>query len=482
MKSIRQILIWIILLYLSFIVKGQWLSMAVNIGIDSLFNDNQLPIKLIRTFNWFCVFQIINIAFNSIFWDYIFSKRIDNKTPVLLKYISSTLLFIAFVSIVVTQVFHHSISGFLAISGGFGIVLGFALQNTINDFFSGIVIHLEKPFSLGDFIMLNNTRLADEPLIGKVVSINWRSTRLQKTDGVLIIVPNNQFTKLVVTNFDLPEEKSRFELEFCVGFEIDTQRVIDIMLTALYSVDGILKNPKPKVKVPRTTTDGVIYQVRFWVLPTQTSPGRGRDNVNRAIINYLNYARIPLANNRTEIYYSTIEERSLKFEKFKVKLILGVPIFRNLSEDDLIFLFNQMKERKIKKGRVIVKEGKQEDSMYVISEGHAEVIKEGETNEATKVIGKLGPGDFFGEMSLVLGEPRSATVVAKADSIVFEISKATMKSLFEKDPNLLQHIVDEIGTRKQKTQQKLNQENQPPIEQEDTYQLIKQKIKALFKF
>jgi len=475
MRTIPRVIVWALLFAMAFFLEKN-LSL-----VTSNFQNHELLSKLLRTFYWVAGFAIINTCLNKIFWDRIFSRRIDNKIPVLLKYISSFLLAILFLSLIVTQVYGKSITGVLAFSGGFGILLGFTLQNTINDFFSGIIIHMEKPFSIGDFIMLNNTRLGDEPLIGKVNSINWRTSRLQKTDGTMVIVPNNQFTKMVVTNFMLPEEKSRIELEFCVGFEYETERVINILLTALYSVDKILKDPKPKVKVPRTSSDGVIYQVRFWLLPSEISPGRGRDNVNQAVIKYLDYAGISLANERTEIYYAPIKDRDAKIRGKKKKLIRNVPIFKSLSSENLHFLCDQLERIHVKSGETIVQQEDLGDTLFVISEGHSSVYVKTDTEVDEKQVGKLGPGQFFGEMSLVLGEPRSATVKTDSDCYVYKISKETMQALFDKDTDLLDHIVKVIDARKNKNQNILVHEEVKIEAEEDRYQFIKEKIMTLFK-
>ncbi len=481
MKTIRRLLFWILVSGFFFFLQRNLSALLSSIQINLLPKDYAFISKILISISWLAIFIILNILVNKIFWDRLFSRRIANKTPSLLKYISGFILIIIFVSLIVTQVFDKSITGILALSGGFGILLGFTLQNTINDFFSGIIIHLEKPFLIGDFIMLNNTRLGDEPLIGRVHSINWRTSRLQKTDGTMIVVPNNQFTKLVLTNFSLPEEKSRIELEFCVPYEFDTKRVSDVILTALYSLDSILKNPRPKVKVPRTTADGVIYQVRFWLLPTKTSPGRGRDHVNQAVIKYLHFAGITLSNARTEIFHAPIKDKNSRLRGKKKNLISEVPIFKSLSTENMEYLCDKMNRIQIKKGSTIVRQGQQESSMFLISEGHATVMVHDDISDKDKKVGKLGPGQFFGEMSLVLGDLRSATVKTDSDCTLYEINKETMQGLFQKDKDLLDHIVAVINSRKTKNQSILEfAENNPEIHT-DTYELIKQKIQTLFK-
>lgn len=480
MKNLRKILIGTLIIIVVVLIQNNLESLANSIGFDLTASNGKFIAQLVACIFWISMFYVINLVVNTLFWENLMGRKLDNKSPALLKYISGFILALILFAIITTQVFGKSLTGFLALSGGFGIVLGIALQNSIIDFFSGIIIHIEKPFEIGNFIMLNNTRISPEPLIGKVVSINWRTTRLQKTDGITVIVPNNQFTKLVVTNFDLPEEQSRFELEFCIGFEFDAERVIDVMLTALYSVDVILKNPKPKVKVPRTTSNGVIYQVRYWVKPTQTSPNRARDNVNRAILRYLHYAGIMLAYDKTDIHYAAISERVKKNSDHKKYLVSRVPIFKSLSNENLEYLYERMKMIEIKTGETIVQQGAADENMYIISEGHA-IVQVQSDQDTIKDVGKIGPGQFFGEMSLILGEKRSASVNAKTNCRLFEISKETMKVLLEKDPDLLKFVVGVIDRRKHKNENILNAPAEETIVEQDRLMILKNRIEEFFK-
>lgn len=478
MRILRQIVFWTIALIVSIQLYKNSTAVANALGLADKIDLN-LFAQIVATVCWVIVFFLVNLIFNLLVWNKLVSRRIGTQVPALLKIISAFVIGSIILSIVITSVYGKSLTAFLALSGGIGLVLGIALQHSIVDFFSGIILHLERPFKLGDFIMLNNTRLAEAPLIGKVDSIDWRTTRLIKTDGNTVIVPNNQFTRLVLTNFDLPLEQSRMEIEYCIGFEFDTERVIDIILTALFSVEGILDYKQPKVKVSRVTLNGAIYQVRYWVFPTKLSPGRSRDYVNRAVIKYLRYAGITMAYEKTDIYHSPMEARLHNPDELKRTLIRNIPIFKSLSEDNLNFLNNELIERNYHKGVNIVNEGDRGDAMFMVSEGFASVIVQGESDIEPKVVGKIGPGQFFGEMSLVLGEPRSATVRAEKECKLYEMNKKTLKSLFERDANLLSHIVKVIDDRKQKNENILNQSDQDG--QEVRQKNLMEKIEDFFK-
>ena len=478
MRILKQIVFWAIALFVSIQLYSHSNTIADILRVSESIDLNLFS-QILATLCWIIVFVITNILFNYFIWNKLASHRLGTRAPALLKIISAFVIGAIILSIVITSVFGKSLTAFLALSGGLGLVLGIALQHSIVDFFSGIILHLEKPFRIGDFIMLNNTRLGDEPLIGKVSSIDWRTSRLVKTDGNTIIVPNNQFTKLVLTNFSLPEEKSRMEIEYCIGFEFETERVSDIILTALFSVDGILDYKEPKVKVSATTLNGAIYQVRYWVFPTKFSPGRSRDYVNRAVIKYLRYAGITMAYEKTDIYHAPMDARINKPEELTRTLVNNIPIFKSLSDENLDFLNSQLIERSYHKGVTIVNQGSRGDAMFILSEGFASVLVQADSDTETKVVGKVGPGQFFGEMSLILGEPRSATVKAEKECKLYELNKSTLKSLFERDSSLLQHIVQVIDSRKLKNEGILSAPDKE--ENEERQKNIMDKIEDFFK-
>ena len=478
MRILKQLVFWAIALFVSIQLYSHSNTIANTLALSESIDLNLLS-QILATLCWCIGFIIINLLVNYYIWDKLASRRLGTLAPVLLKIISAFFIGAIIISIIITSVFGKSLTAFLALSGGIGLVLGIALQHSIVDFFSGIILHLEKPFRIGDFIMLNNTRLGDEPLIGKVSSIDWRTSRLVRTNGNTIIVPNNQFTKLVLTNFSLPDERSRMEIEYCIGFEFETERVCDIILTALFSVDSIQDYKAPKVKVSATTLNGAIYQVRYWISPDVISPGRSRDYVNRSVIKYLRYAGITMAYEKTDIYHTPMETRITNHEEQIRALVSNIPIFKSLSEENIGFLISQLVERSYHKGATIVNQDTNGDAMYILSEGFASILVQTDNDREAKIVGKVGPGQFFGEMSLVLGEVRSASVRAEKECKLYELNKSTLKTLFEKDPNLLQHIVQVIDSRKLKNEGILSAINEE--ETEVRQKNIMDKIEDFFK-
>jgi branched-chain amino acid transport system substrate-binding protein len=166
--------------------------------------------------------------------------------------------------------------------------------------FSGIALNMEKPFSIGDWIKVHGrTPLPEHCITACVVDIGWRTTRLRTTENSIVIIPNSMIAEQIVTNYMLPGEVSRFSQFFIIDFSVPSERVIEIMTEALMSLvgpeAGLLKEPKSKARVNRTTTMGIEYEVRYFVIPRSFSPSKARNAVNAAVVEYLDKAGIRLA-------------------------------------------------------------------------------------------------------------------------------------------------------------------------------------------
>ena len=400
-----------------------------------------------RVLAWVFTYIFAKNIVNLILWDGIIARRTGRPVPALLKTMSSFLILFICATCIFTLVFDRSLTGVLAVGGGLSIILGLALQNMITDVFSGLVINIDRPFRIGDFIMLNNRRLGDGELIGRVVSINWRTTRLEKTDGTLVVIPNNLFFQMVVTNFALPQAKSRFELSYCIDFASDSERVVKILDAALLSAPTILSEPKPKVRVDRIDDKGVYYIIRYWIDPREGSPLRARHGVNSAVLRHLRFAGISLAYERNDIYFAPMPPRQVDFTQNLEALVARINLFKTLPEEGILQLSQALAPRQLKANETIVKAGEYGDSMYIIAEGVLEVFLDIEATTDNVCISTMSPGDYFGEMSLITGSPRSATVISKTTALIYEINKDSLEPLFESYPFLPEVIAQTVAER-----------------------------------
>ena len=143
-------------------------------------------------------------------------------------------------------------------------------------------------------------------VIGRVEDINWRTTRLKTTDDTMIVIPNAVISEKTITNFMRPVEMSRFEMDFTIDFSVPYARAIELILEGVTAVTGegrILADPKPSVRVNRTTPMGVEYRVRYRIVPREISPAKARHLVATAVLDHLAQAGIKLAYPRRDGFY-----------------------------------------------------------------------------------------------------------------------------------------------------------------------------------
>ena len=169
---------------------------------------------------------------------------------------------------------------FLTISAVGGVVVGFALQDTLGNLFAGLAIQTEKPFHVGQWVAVAGYE-------GRVAEITWRATRLQTKNGTLVVVPNNILSKEAITNYSEPTPPVRLQVEVGVSYGVPPNDVKAAMLEALAEVPGILQDPKPEVLVGEFAASAVNYRVRFWV-DDFGRDGLAKDRVLTALYYILN--------------------------------------------------------------------------------------------------------------------------------------------------------------------------------------------------
>jgi branched-chain amino acid transport system substrate-binding protein len=182
------------------------------------------------------------------------------------------------------------------------------VQLNITNIFAGVALNLERPFRVGDWIMIHGrTPDPDASVIGMVIDINWRTTRLKTADDTIIVIPNGVISEKIITNFEAPSEMSRFELYFTVDQSVPHERVIDVIRAGVNVVVGAekggpLAEPPPKVRIDRVDETGIVYVVRYRILPSEVSPLQARHNINESVLRHLREAGIELAYPRRRIY------------------------------------------------------------------------------------------------------------------------------------------------------------------------------------
>ena len=319
---------------------------------------------------------------------------------------------------------------FLTTSAVGAVVVGFALQDTLGNAFAGLAIQSEKPFRIGHWIRVGDFE-------GRVAEVTWRATRLRTKSGNFIVLPNNVIARDPITNFSEPVAPTRLELDVGASYLSTPADVKAAILEALDQVPRALKAPAPDALLMAFDASAINYRVRFWVNDYEFDD-EVRDEVRTAI--FYAFARrgieIPWP---IEVGYSREwpEPDPVTKRLERERALAGVDLFSRLTDDQRREIADQTTMRLYGNGEAIVRQAATGASMFVVCSGRAAVVLEPQGTE----VATIEKGGYFGEMSLLTGEPRSATVVARGDTVVLELDAEVFRRLGAADP----HAVEQIG-------------------------------------
>ena len=152
---------------------------------------------------------------------------------------------------------HVPLTAFAFVSGAVAIGVGFGAQNIINNFISGWILLVEKPVRIGDFIEI-------DAHTGVVERIGNRSTRIRRTDGVHLLIPNSQMLERVVVNWTLIDHQIRTIVKVGVAYGSPTRLVADLVLQAVTEQPEVQTTPKPAVILEDFGDNAIVFDAYFW--------------------------------------------------------------------------------------------------------------------------------------------------------------------------------------------------------------------------
>jgi small-conductance mechanosensitive channel len=392
--------------------------------------------------------RLINVCF----WDRLVARTLGQPVPRLLKDLLGCAIFGVAAMGIVGIVFEQSVTGIWATSGAIGIVIGFALKTAILDVYTGLAVNFDRSFRIGDWLDIHHKDFK-EPVFGKVVQINWRTTHIQLENNNIVILPNSTIGVTSVTNYSLPSDVTRFEVPVTLDCSVPTARAVRVLLAAAKAAvgkKGPVAEPEPRVLVGEFADAGVKYKVRYYLRVSEVSPSTGRSAVVGCILEHLARAGLSTANPRQDIFLGRLPKPGDQLSEIEERkaILKRVELFqKSLEPEELEELAKTMVLRVWKAGAVVIQQGDPGASMFVLAEGLAYVDQDGEQGRSIRVA-QVTPGQTFGEMSLLTGEPRSATITAATDVVALEIAKDDVESLLGRRPEIAEEMSAIVAERR----------------------------------
>ena len=380
--------------------------------------------------NWLLiVFGVVNLAVALT----INPWRID-RIPERFPNIVQDTIVIALFALVATLILRDRVMATTAVGA---VVIGLALQDTLGNLFAGLAIQVEKPFRVGDWVTIGGQD-------GMVSEITWRATKMRTRAGNFVVVPNSVLARDTIVNYCEPIRSLRLHVEVGASYEVAPNVVKGVIRQALQNASEILPDRAPEVRLVDFGPSSMVYRVHFWVADFEAEE-RAKDVVRSLI--YYAFKRHNITIPYPIQVEMSAEEGSLEPVKRTVPAdaFEGVTLFSSLSAGERYALLAVAKPVRYAAGEAIVRQGESGRSLFVVVGGEASVTLSGTHGE----VARLRNGDVFGEMSLLTGEPRTATVLAAIDCDLVEIDADGFRSVVMANPSVLENVTTVAAARRE---------------------------------
>ena len=392
---------------------------------------------------------------NRYVWDLYFEQRRQTPIPHFLREVIGGIIFLVALLFVLSSGYHAEaqLKGVLAGSGVVAIILGFAGQNFFAGIIAGISIQLNRPFKVGDWLQVGE-RFAE------VMEINWRSTRLRTNDAIYLDIPNNEMVSHAIVNLHYPTEVHAMRIRVGVEYKNPPNRVKDALFRAASTADGVLAEPKVKIFLVDFAESAVIYEIKYY-MGNHSRINEINDAVRTNVWYELKRQRITIPFPIRTLQVERRAARTVQEDQEEARTILrDEPLFECLSDAQIENLVKEARLNYFGRGERVIQEGAEGDSMFVLLRGAAQVSVS--RNGSSIPVATLSAGDCFGEMSLLTGEHRTATVRAESDCYVMEISKPVMAEVIRDSPDCLERLSELLAKRKMENEGILKEAAIPP--------------------
>jgi small-conductance mechanosensitive channel/CRP-like cAMP-binding protein len=376
---------------------------------------------------------IVTRLLDHLLFDVAFRLRRKSPAPALLRQLISLLIFglcvVVLFNVILPDV---SLGAVLTTSAIITAVIGLALQDTLGNLFAGLALHLEKTVQVGDMV-----RHADT--YGTVEELSWRAIKLRTVEGNLLLIPNSVAGREQLQVYPRPGRPIARVLHVGLEYDAAPERAREALSGAVAGVPGLAKSPEPVVYLHSFDASAITYEVRYW-LEDYARYLEVDSEVHERVWYALDRAQLSIAYPviRQHQYAAGRLERPSR-QPLIAAAIGGAALFARLSDEQRQRLVDSTRERRYAPGETIVSEGDRGSSMFLIESGSVAVSIRGATGESHELT-VLEAGAAFGEISLLTGDPRTATVCAETETTLVEIEKESLAPILREHPALISEL------------------------------------------
>jgi len=362
--------------------------------------------------------------------------------------------------LIVLQANGLDFSSVAVIAGGLGVGIGFGLQDVTKNFASGFTLLFERTIKVGDFVEFDG-------LSGYVTTISLRTTLIRTREGGYVVVPNSRVVESKVLNWSYDSYIARIHIPVGVDYGSDPVIVTETLLKSAYMEPAVLYEPAPLVIFTGFGDSSLDFELRVWVNRIDKEPDI-KSSLYFIIEYNLRQQGISIPFPQRDLWLRNPEVlnpirlqrkdqqaiNQLPHQQFREQppkplairdLLRQVTYFENFTDLEVRQLIEVGYRKRLRASDILFREGEPGNAFYIILTGSVEVFVE----KIHKYLTTLEAGKFFGELSLLLGIPRTATVRAIEETMLFVVNKKGFEKLLQEQPELSEVIIQELAKHKE---------------------------------
>ncbi|MFN2455974.1 MAG: cyclic nucleotide-binding domain-containing protein [Pyrinomonadaceae bacterium] len=383
-------------------------------------------------------FVFVRLA-NEIIFSFFFRLRKGYEAPNLIRNIFSIIAYVALFALIV-QTFYPTIQlgALFTTSAIFGVILGLALQDTLGNLFAGVSLHADNPFLVGDVIMVGKWT-------GVVESITWRAVKIRTFTNHIVLVSNSNIAKESIEVCPRTNLNAR-TVSFSAPYTDSPVTTIKVVREAVRKTENVSQKLTPIVRIKNLAGSEVEYEIKYWL--DDFARYNDTDALIRQRVWYaFQRARLQFASPTLTVNLTReAKDGAAKDGDEVIERLKAVDIFSPLSPEEIGKLACAVASHVYAPGETVIHAGDEGSSMFVVHRGRVEVrISD---NGTPLTVAQLDEGDFFGEMALLTGEPRTANIVAADETEVLEVGHEALKLLFDTNPQLVNSLGEIVAERR----------------------------------
>jgi len=414
--------------------------------------------------------------------DVVVGRRAARPTPRIFRDLSTGVTYLI-VGLIALRTIDVEPGSILTTSAVLTAVVGLAMQDTLGNLVSCLALQMQRPFDVGDWIEVDAGQQG-----GRVTEVTWRATTVMTLDHVEVILPNAGLAKAAIRNYSRPSTISRRRIVVSVTYAAPPHDVHAALVSAAREVPGVLESPAPSSRTRAFADSAIEYELFFFIDDFSAAlavDGAVRDRVYYALARCGLEIPFPTRTLYTAAPVDATRRRNDEKTRF-ASAIAAAPLAQPLPDDARRSLADRAVMRIYGPGEAIVRQGDSSSELFIIESGTVavEVRQElsGGSGAAPRVteVAELGAGQCFGEMGLLTGEPRAASVRAKSICRLVVVDHDSFHQVLASHPEVVERMGLLLASRQAQLDAAATSEAAKPEPEERSRRFIRQ-IREFFK-